>query len=181
MKNSLINNKTKYLLREIINRKIDLMLAEQQMPAPPPPVPGAPADPNAAMLPPAGDPTMAVPGEDPNAMGAPPPGDPNAAPPPEGGEEAPPEEGEEGGEDTGQVPEDPAGGVVDKIKEEMETDQNKGIADLVKIAKGYIQDFGLLDKGKKYQALSVVEKLREEEVPELNKVADYLEKFLLGA
>ena len=36
------------------------------------------------------------------------------------------------------------------------------------------------DDKKKYQALAVVEKLREEEVPELDKVADYLEKFLLG-
>jgi len=164
MNKSIKDNIAKSLMTEFVNRKIEQLLSEQALP----PDPNAlPPDPNAMPADPMGGMPM-----DPNAM-PPDPNDPNAMPPEE---EMPPEEGE-GDEEP--IPEDATTGVVEKIKEEMETNE-KPTSELVKVAKGYLQDFGLLDKNKKYQALAVIEKLREEEIPDLNKVADYLEKFLLG-
>jgi len=168
----------------MVKATITRMLSEQQQP-PAPPVP--PLDPNAPPAPPVADPNAAAPmpsplGDDPAAMGgAPPmdldgdgmPDDPTAT----DGED----DSSDNDEDSEQKPEDLTQGVVDKVIEEMDADQGRGTIDLVKLAKGYLQDFGLLDPQKKYQALAVAEKLREEQVPELDKVADYIEKFLLGA
>ena len=174
----------------MVNQTIKFMLFEQGAPMPQYPSATA-ADPNAG-------PANAL---DPNAV---PPADPMAAMPPGdagfggdmgmggGGEPVPgaegaPEEGEEdagdeeGEEDDGSedsIPEDPYQGLVDKVKEKMKEDNTKNPNLLVNIAKSYLQKFGLLEPNKIQDAKSVVQKLRDENIPDLNNVADYLEKFL---
>jgi len=162
--------KKKQMLKEAIQLVMNELLNEQANP-----LDNILTDPNAATAP-------AAPGMDPNAgMGVNPmdPGtDPTAAamdPEEAMGDEA--EETEDSDEE--KIPEDKSQGVVDDVIEAMETN-TKNINELVNTAKASLQNYDLLNSDKKYQALSVVEKLREEDIPELNSVAAYLEKFLLG-
>lgn len=85
-------------------------------------------------------------------------------------------EEEDGSEEA--IPEDPYQGVVDKVKETMETDTTKNPNLLINVAKSFLQKFGLLEPNKVQDAKSVVQKLRDENIPDLNNVADSIEKFL---
>ena len=164
--NTKINNVKKYILNQLIETQIDLVLSEQQVM--PPGAPPAPVDPSTGLPP---DPS------------APMPPDPAAAPPMdasgEEGEEESVEDADSGSEQT--MPEDPVQDIVDKVKEKMDSDADKTSGNegtLTSLAKSYLQDFDLLDKSKQQQAQDLVAKLKAENIPELKKVALELEKFL---
>ena len=60
----------------------------------------------------------------------------------------------------------------------MDNDMTQNPNILVSVAKAYLQDYGLLNPDKIESAKSVIQKLRDENIPDLNIVANSLEKFL---
>ncbi len=146
----------KILIENLIKNQILFVLREQQVLDP-----GLPPDPNTPPVDPTADPSSS-----------------SAIASDEG-------EGEIGTVDGDEspIPEDPIQDIVDKVKEKMDTneDEASGINDesiLSNLAKAYLQDYNLLDKTNLSKAKDLVQKLKSENIPELNKVAKELEKFL---
>ena len=165
------------MVREFVQQTINSMLLSEQLVAPqqmPQPLPTAPNE---------QDPTTMA-----QASGA----DPMAAASTTtdplggmdvGGDQPDDSQEDDGGEeeDTGSeeaIPEDPTQGIVDKVKEEMNNDTTQNPNILINVAKAYLQDYGLLSPDKLQSAKSVIQKLRDENIPDLNIVANSLEKFL---